>query len=70
MKKKIKFHGPGLKWKTYSIIREAVERGIRYGYNRSFKHTDKPEEELINETISDAVMSEFDEIFYFPEEYK
>lgn len=46
-----------LRHKTYAIISEAVEQGIAYGYNRAHKHTDKPGEEHLKETIREAVMS-------------
>ena len=45
------------KLKTYAIISEAVEQGISYGYQRSFKYSETPSKEHIIETIRAAVMS-------------
>lgn len=54
--------------RTYSIMSDAVERGIAYGYNRAHKHTDKPAEETIRQQIHDAVMLELTEVFDFGDE--
>lgn len=48
--------------KTYSIIDEAVQSGIEYGYNRAHKHTDTPTAEAIKEEIRRAVMIELDDV--------
>ena len=52
-----------LKPKTYSVLSMAVENGIKYGLNRSFKHTDDPTHEQMEAAIYDAVMNEILEWF-------
>ena len=54
-----------LKLKTYSIIEEAVERGISYGLVRAHKHTDNPSEEMLMQEIERAVMHELSEVINF-----
>jgi len=54
-----------IKVKTYTIIEEAVERGIRYGYKRAYKHTDNPTEEQMIQEILLAAMSCLDEVVEF-----
>lgn len=45
-----------VKLKTYSILHDAVALGVEFGYNRAFKHTDKPEPEIVKERIVNEVM--------------
>jgi hypothetical protein len=52
-----------LKPKTYRILTEAVENGVKYGYHRSYKHTDDPDPEQMQDTIVTAVMNEIFEWF-------
>jgi len=52
-----------LKPKTYRILSEAVENGVRYGYHRSYKHTEDPDPEQVKETIITCVMNEIFEWF-------
>ena len=52
-----------LKPKTYTILTEAVENGVRYGYFRSYKHTDDPDPEQIQDTIVQSVINEILEWF-------
>ena len=33
-----------MKANEYKILEECVERGVDYGYQRAFKHTDNPSE--------------------------
>jgi len=52
-----------LKPKTYRILSEAVENGVRYGHYRSYKHTDDPDPEQVKDTIINSVMNEIFEWF-------
>ena len=54
-----------VKLQTYAIVADAVDAGIRYGWNRAHKHTDKPTEEIMKEAIYDAVMLNLDEVIRF-----
>lgn len=54
-----------LKLKTYSIIEEAVEKGISYGLMRAHKHTDNPSEEILMQEIERAVMYKLSEVINF-----
>jgi hypothetical protein len=54
-----------VKLKAYDIVAEAVENSVRYGYRRSFKHSDKPGEEQMIQTITDAVLTGLCEIVEF-----
>jgi hypothetical protein len=55
----------GLMVKAYTVLERAVEDGVRYGYFRAFKHTEKPGQERIIEEVSQAVMNEICEWFSF-----
>ena len=46
----------------------AVEQGVRYGYNRAFKHDPEPHVDAIVEHIVDQVISSLDDWFDFEEE--
>jgi len=52
---------------AYDIVRRAVEEGVRYGWNRAHKHTDKPDEAAILEHIENAVLTELCEVLKFDE---
>ena len=47
-----------LKPKTYPILVEAIENGVRYGYHRSYKHADNPDPEHVKDAIISAVLNE------------
>jgi hypothetical protein len=51
--------------RVYSIIEEAVERGVNYGMHRAYKHVDNPSEEAIKQAINDAVMNSLSEVVDF-----
>ena len=51
-----------LELNAYRIICNAVEVGVRRGYNRAHKHTETPGEEIICDEIENAVMGEIAEI--------
>lgn len=54
-----------MKLKVYSILSDAVEQGLAYGYRRAHKHTDTPVEANLLDTIHTAVMSELCEVIDF-----
>ena len=56
-----------MKVDKYRVLSDCVEEGIRYGYNRSFKHTDNPSEDDIVREIENAVMNQICEYFNFDE---
>lgn len=51
--------------KAYPIFCRALEEGIRLGYTRAFKHTDKPSREEIEDHIASAVLAEVADVFDF-----
>lgn len=54
-----------IKIKAYTIISQAVENGILYGWNRAHKHTDTPGEEHIKEQIYNAIMNDLCDVVDF-----
>jgi len=54
-----------MKANEYKILCNCVERAVEYGYNRAFKHTDKPGHYLNRYIIYQAVMNEICEYFSF-----
>lgn len=52
-----------LKPKLMPALERAIEEGVKYGYNRAFKHEDNPTEQHITDTIQDAVMQSIHEWF-------
>lgn len=52
---------------TYEIVCRAVEDGLNYGWNRSHKHTDKPDEFLVKQEMENAIMNALCEVLIFPE---
>jgi hypothetical protein len=54
--------------KPYTLIQRAVEEGINYGLNRSYKHTDTPTRDYMEDQIDVAVMNELCEIIDFGDE--
>jgi hypothetical protein len=51
--------------KIYPVLEDAVTEGVRLGYNRAFKHTDSPDEQVILDNLVDAVMLCITERFVF-----
>ena len=54
--------------KEYTVLVDCVERGVAYGMNRAYKHTDTPASDYIKQQITDAVLSEISEYFSFDNE--
>jgi hypothetical protein len=58
-----------LKIKVYDAVQAAVEAGVAYGINRTFKYDEKPEPEGLRERLQDqieqAVMNELCEKIEF-----
>ena len=50
---------------AYAVIAEAVEGGVRLGWNRAHKHMETPGEALIQEHITDAVLLHLTEVLVF-----
>jgi hypothetical protein len=53
---------------AYRIIDDVVEQAVRLGYNRAYKHTDNPQEDLFIQEIHRAVMNELCEVLKFDDE--
>ena len=51
-----------------TILTQAIERGIDWGYSRAHKYTDTPDESRIKESIETEIWNEIDEIFDFEKE--
>jgi len=49
----------------YSIITDAIERGLKEGLNRSRKHTDDPEDDEIIEAQYAAITLNLTEVITF-----
>lgn len=45
-----------MRFRIYDLISEAVDTGIGFGVNRSFKHSDKPTMEAIKNNVQNEVM--------------
>lgn len=50
---------------VYEVVRRAVDSGARWGYTRAHKHTNKPSEEALIESITDHVMLQLDEVLFW-----
>ena len=48
-----------------TILTQAIERGIDWGYTRAHKYTDTPDESRIKESIETEIWNEIDEVFDF-----
>jgi hypothetical protein len=51
--------------RIYSIIDDAVERGVNYGMYRAHKHDDNPSKDAIKDAIQSGVMYELTEVIDF-----
>lgn len=54
-----------LRVRVYDVLRNAVEEGVRCGWNRAHKHTSGPTPEHVEEQIVQAVMNAVCEYFIF-----
>lgn len=50
--------------KVYDLVVEAVEFGVRLGWNRAHKHTPTPSEEVFKDAMERAIMECIDERFH------
>jgi hypothetical protein len=51
--------------RVYSIIDDAVEKGVNFGMYRAHKHISTPSEDDMKEAIKSAVMDELTEVIDF-----
>lgn len=58
-----------IKAKVYPLMREAVEAGIAYGWQRAHKHVDQATPEALKQAMEDAVMNEIAERFIFSDDF-
>ena len=49
--------------KVYPLLQEAIEEGVRYGYQRAHKHVERPTQDSIVDEIERAVMGSIFERF-------
>lgn len=59
---------PQVHLKTYARVSDAVEKGVRFGYHRAFKHMGALTKETIVEYFHHEVMVALDEVIDFAEE--
>ncbi len=45
----------------------ALEEGVRYGYNRAYKHVENPHEDAVVDCVVDGAMNSLYEWFDFEE---
>jgi len=57
-----------MKPKTYRVLSEAVENGIKYGWHRAHKHDGDPDQIDIQGAIHNAIMQEISEYFDFEDD--
>jgi len=57
-----------VKLKAYYIVADAIERGVGFGYRRSRKHSDEPQEDYVVETITNEVLGALSEIINWDDE--
>jgi len=57
-----------MKPKIYNILGRCIEDGLKFGYQRAFKHTDSPTEEQILNTCLIAILDEIFEHFSFDDD--
>jgi len=55
--------------KTFRLIEQSVDDGVKRGWKRAHKHDDTPSEEFIINAISAAVIEEICEWFSFEDDY-
>lgn len=57
-----------MKPKFYPILTDCIERGIQFGMNRAYKHTDNPSRQTIEEIINVEILNQLHEYFVFDSE--
>ena len=57
-----------MKLKAYNIVADAIERGVGFGYRRSMKHTNEPQEDDVIEAITNEVLGALSEIINWDDE--
>jgi hypothetical protein len=67
---RLKITSETIRAKAYLLMREAVEVGAAYGWQRAHKHVEHPTPEAIQDAITDAVMNEIAERFSFSDDYE
>ena len=50
------------------LLTLCIETGITYGYARAHKHTDKPDDRLIHDSIEREIWNQIDEFFDWQQE--
>jgi hypothetical protein len=48
------------------LVRDAIERGVKYGWHRAHKHNEAPTPESIQNEISERVIDAIYEVLEFP----
>lgn len=64
-KVKCEVERPKIRVRLYSLVAEAVEQGVGYGYMRAHKHVEAPEEDHLKNEITQAVLNAICEIIDF-----
>lgn len=54
--------------KLYSILTDAVNKGIEHGWDRGHKHSDDPSEHHLKTMIEEEVWNYIGEVFDFEDE--
>ena len=54
-----------MKVNTYVVLTEAIEKGIAFGVNRSFKHSECPSQDTLKDNVYREVMNSLFEYFTF-----
>lgn len=57
-----------MKPKTYRVLSEAVENGIKYGWHRAHKYDEEPDSVDIHAALHNAIMNEISEYFEFDDD--
>ena len=53
---------------VYLVLTRAIEEGLEYGWNRAHKHTDTPDEHIIQQEQYNAIINNICEIMTFDDE--
>lgn len=58
-----------MKIKMYNLISECIERGVDFGYNRSYKYVDNPDKTSMVENIHREIMNQLCDYIDFGDDY-